>query len=205
MTTPEISDLQQDAQFQLLAELGHDNIMPFVSEHYWQKKTWVTWLHYLFSLAILAVWVIIGLQDKLSFDAWFTQFGYAVLAFVVLLPVHELIHGVVYQAFGARDVRYGMSLRNFYAYAIAHRFVANQRIFSWVALAPFMVINGLLILAILFFPTISFFLLGVLLLHTAGTSGDWALINFLWLNRQRQVYTFDDAHEKKSYFYANSL
>lgn len=147
-------------------------------------------------------WIEEGIQQKLAFSAWIQNFGYAVICFVALVPIHEALHGAVYKAFGASDVRYNISLRQFYAYAIAHHFVADRREFTWVALTPFVVINSLLILAAAFWSPAQFFLLGVLLVHTAGTSGDFAMLNYLWLNRHQEVFTYDDAISHTSYIYA---
>ncbi len=129
------------------------------------------------------------------------SFGYAVICFVVLVPFHEALHGLVYKAIGATDVRYNISLRQFYAYAIAHNFVADHRQFAWVALAPFLVISMLLVMAAAFWPPLRFVLVGTLLVHTAGTSGDFAMLNYLWLNRHQEVFTYDDAVSHTSYFY----
>jgi hypothetical protein len=130
-----------------------------------------------------------------------TTFGNAVLCFIVLLPLHEGIHGAVYQICGAQDVRFGGSLKQFYAYAVAHKFVVGQRAFAWVAVTPFLIINALLVAAAVMFPAHSFFLIAVLLFHTAGTSGDFAMLNFLWRHRRDEVYTYDDADEHRSFFY----
>lgn len=203
MLQPGISDLKNDNKFQLLIELGHKDLIPFVNEYYWKRKSWVTILHYIISLTILIVWLGVGFQQKYSFDEWFTRFGFAVLSFFVLLPIHELIHGLVYKVAGAKDVRFGASLRQAYAYAIAHHFVANGPVFAWVAITPFMVINSILVLGAILLPQHAFYLTGVLLLHTSGTSGDFAMLNYLWVNRQQAIFTYDDAAENKTYFYSH--
>lgn len=203
MFQPSVSDLKNDTKFQLLMELGHKDLIPFVNEYYWKRKSWVTILHYLISLVILIVWFRAGFQSKYSFDAWFSRFGFAVLTFFALLPIHELVHAFVYKIAGAEDVRFGASLRQAYAYAIAHNFVANKFVFTWVAIAPFIVINSALVLGAVFLPQYAFYLIGVLLLHTSGTSGDFAMLNYLWLNRHQRLFTFDDAGEKRTYFYAD--
>jgi len=200
---PSVSDLRNTDQFQLLLELGHKDLIPFVNEHYWKRKSWVTILHYLFSFTILVIWFWIGFQERYSFDEWFSRFGFAVLSFFVLLPIHELIHALVYKIAGAKDIRFGASLRQAYAYAIAHYFVANRLVFTWVAIAPFIVINSILVLGAIFLQQHAFYLIGVLLLHTAGTSGDFAMLNYLWVNRHQEIYTFDDAVENKTYFYSH--
>lgn len=202
MNSPDVVDLTHSAEFELLTELGHTDLAPFVAEYYWRRKSWVTLLHYAFSAAVLGTWIFVGLQERYSVDEWLSRFGAAVLAFIVLVPIHEFIHGAVYRANGAKDVRFSGSLRQFYAYAVAHNFVADRVVFAWVALAPFVIITAALALAAALIEPLRFLLLGALLLHTAGTSGDFAMLNYLWMNRRREVYTFDDAAERKSYFYA---
>ena len=201
MTNLSVADIKADTQYQLLAELGHKDLAPFCAKFYWRERSWVTWAHYAFSLVIWVFWIEEGIQEKLAFSAWIKNFGYAVICFVVLVPFHEALHGAVYKAIGASDIRYNISLRQFYAYAIANNFVADRRQFTWVALAPFMVINLLLIMAAAFWPPVRFVLVGVLLIHTAGTSGDFAMLNYLWLNRHQEVFTYDDAISHTSYFY----
>ncbi len=54
----------------------------------------------------------------LAADSRFTllcSVGFAVLAFFVLILVHELIHGARYRRFVATDVRYGFAPRKGYA------------------------------------------------------------------------------------------
>ena len=202
MTNLSVADIKADTHYQLLDELGHKDLAPFCTKFYWHQRSWVTWAHYLLSVVIWMFWIEEGIQQKLAFSAWIQNFGYAVICFVALVPIHEALHGAAYKAFGASDVRYNISLRQFYAYAIAHHFVADRREFTWVALTPFVVINSLLILAAVFWSPVQFLLLGVLLVHKAGTSGDFAMLNYLWLNRHQDVFTYDDAISHTSYFYA---
>ena len=202
MPSPTVDELQDGNHFQLLAEMGHKEIAQFAAEYYWRRKSWITLAHILFASGVAGTWVYVGLRNKLAFGAWMDGFGFAVLAaLVILLPIHELIHGAAYKASGAKDVRYKVAWRQFCAYAIAHNFVASSRVFRWVAVLPFLVINAVLILGACWFSSLQFFLLVLLLIHTAGTSGDFAMLNFLWLNRREEVYTYDDAGEQKSYFY----
>jgi hypothetical protein len=53
----------------------------------------------------------------------------------------------------------------------------------------------------LLFETLYIPALGLLMVHTAATSGDWAILNYLWLHRGKGVYTYDDAANGTSYFY----
>jgi hypothetical protein len=202
---PQISDLADPERFELLEELHFDAIIPFVSKYYTKHRSWVTWLHYTFSIGLASAWLVVGFQQRLSLDGWLTGAGAAVLAFFILIiPLHEWIHGLTYQAFGAPDVRYGILLRQMAAYAIAHHFVANRRQFAWVALAPFVLINLALALAALILPDLRFTLLALLLAHTGGAAGDFAILNYLWLKRRQEIFTYDDADQRISYLYART-
>jgi hypothetical protein len=195
------TDLQDEKHFRILATLGHDDVTPFVGEYYLTRRNWLVLIHYLISLISLAAWVVTGFSQGSGMFRWLYVLGTALLVFILLVPVHEAIHGVVYRLLGARDIRFSVSLKEFYAYAIANQFVASSHEITWIALAPFILLNTALIVTSLTFPDYSFFLLGVLLIHISGTSGDWAIINFLWINRDKNVFTYDDADERKSYFF----
>ncbi len=198
------ADLRDNPGYTLLAELKHDDLGEFTHAYYWQKRSWVIWAHYAFSLGVLAAIARVALVSRFGVEDWLTGFGLGVVGFVLLFPIHEGLHGLAYKLLGAREVRFAFSLRQLYAYARAHRFVADARRYALIAPAPFVVINAALIAAAFAFEPFRFHLLCTLLIHTASTSGDFALLNFLWLNRARGVVACDDADERKSYFYAPS-
>ena len=125
-------DLQNETRFQMLVVLGHDDVTGFVGEYYWKRRNWLVLSHYLISLVSLAVWVIVGVTQGNNLDRWLVVFGAAILAFILLVPVHEAIHGIVYWLLGAKDIRFSVSLREFYAYAIANQFVVDQRELTWM-------------------------------------------------------------------------
>ncbi|MGE5223461.1 MAG: DUF3267 domain-containing protein [Omnitrophica WOR_2 bacterium] len=120
---------------------------------------------------------------------------------MALIPVHEAIHALVYWVIGARDIRFSVSFSQFYVYAIANRFVVNRKEFIGLAIAPFLLLNSLLSILVVFSPRWQFFALGLLLLHTTATSGDWALLNYFWENKEKNILTYDDAQAQKTYFY----
>lgn len=198
------ADLRDNPGYTLLAEIRHDDLGDFTNSFYWQKRSWLNWAHYAFSLSVLAALARTALVGRYGLDDWLTGFGLGVVGFALLFPVHEGLHGLAYKLLGAREVRFAFALRQLSAYALAHRFVTDSRRFAVVALAPFVVISAGLIAAALAFEPFRFYLLCTLLIHTVGTSGDFALLNFLWLNRARGVVTYDDADERKSYFYARA-
>lgn len=197
-----VEELQSGGRYELLRQMSFNDIMPFVKEFYWHKRTIVTYFHYAVTLLFLALSVSTVRQPGMTFDGWLSAWGLGFLGFFLLLPVHEAIHGLVYKLLGARDVRYGILWRQGAVYAAAHHFVADRRQFTWVALAPFLIINGVLLAAALVLPEQRPLLLAMLFWHTSGTAGDFALLNYFWLNRGREMYTYDDVDGKISYFYA---
>jgi hypothetical protein len=198
----QIHDLQDETRFTRLVELSHPDLMPFLAEYYGQRRSWVIWLHYAFTALNLIGLAAVGWAAGTNFDEGMTAFGLGVLAFLVLIPIHEAIHGVVYWLAGARDIRYAVSLKQVYAYAAAHHFVADAREFFWVALSPFLLISLALLAGAALSQPLRLFLLSTLLLHTGGASGDFAMLNYLWLQRAQTLYTYDDLDTQKSYFFA---
>ena len=86
--------------------------------------------------------------------------------------------------------------------ALADKFVANKNEFRIVALSPFIVITTILLLLL----TITNYdwaltILGILLCHTAMSSGDFALLCYFEFNKKMKVVTYDNVGEKVSYFY----
>ena len=87
-------------------------------------------------------------------------------------------------------------------YVIADKFVARWQPLTYVALAPFVIINAALIAVACSTPRWSILCATLLVLHSAASAGDWAMLNFFWHHRHEEVVTFDDAAAQKTYFYA---
>jgi hypothetical protein len=201
---PSIDDLTPP-RYELLAELTHADLAEFVLHHFFRRRSWLTYAHHAMSLATLAAIVFIGLDQGRSFLRCLGDFGIAFIAlFLVILPLHELLHAAAYRLVGALDIRWDYSTRMLAVWVIAHRFVAETRAFLIVALAPFVVLNAALIAGAFALPGIAVLLSFVLLWHLHGSIGDWALVNFVWLHRARGFWTYDDAAAGKSYFFGRA-
>ncbi|WP_346317582.1 DUF3267 domain-containing protein [Chitinophaga sp. YIM B06452] len=124
-------------------------------------------------------------------------------ATLLLVPLHELIHGWMFRWYGAKDVRYGVIWKKLMFYAVAHAFAVNYRQFRYIALAPFLVISLLLIAAFLMVSAPwKALLLGVLVFHALCCAGDFGLCAYFYRFRGRQPLSFDDADQDMTYFYA---
>jgi hypothetical protein len=192
-------------EYTLLAAMRHASLAEFVIEYFLRKATWLTRLHHALSLGTIAAIVFAAIAHERTWRQCLADFFLALLAlFVVILPIHELLHAAAYRLAGARDIRWDYSLRMAAVWVIAHRFVATARPFIFVALAPFVVLNALLLAGAIAFPRLAVFLLFVLLWHLHGAIGDWSLLNFIWIHRRRGFWTYDDADSGTSYFYGRA-
>lgn len=197
-------ELSRDG-YQLLGEMTHATLADFVVEYFFRRGSWLTRTHHGLSLLTLAAAIAVAVQQGRGFGRAFLDFGLAFGAlFAVILPLHEGLHAAAYRLVGARDVRWDYSLRILAVWVIAHRFVVSTRPFVFVALAPFVVLNALLVAGAVAFPQQAVLLLFVLLLHLHGCAGDWSLLNFIWLYRERGFWTYDDAEEGRSYFFGTA-
>lgn len=201
MSDLSVSQLQDQEKYEQTVEIKLTDLVGFIQQYYYKRFSLVIAIHYLMSLLSLGAWLWVGWRNGIL-DELLASLGWGFLAFLVLLPLHEWLHGIGYKFFGAKDVRYRFVLQKMIAYAVAHNFVADRREFVWVALLPSLVINSLLVVIAILFPDVRLEALAALLLHVGGTSGDFALLNYLWVHRDRQLFTYDDADAQVSYFYA---
>lgn len=202
--TPSIEDLAS-SDYELLGELTHASLADFVVEYFLRRGSWLTRLHHAMSILTLIAAVFIAWMQGRSWSDGLQSFGLSLVTlFVVILPLHELVHALAYRAAGARDIRWDYSPRLLAVWVIAHRFVADRRSFVVVALAPFLVINTAIVVAAILWPERAVFLLFLLLWHLHGSSGDWSLLNFVWLHRRRGFWTWDDADGGRSWFYGRA-
>lgn len=133
------------------------------------------------------------------------QLGLGVLAFfIIVLPLHEFIHAAFFKFLGAAKVGFGYSAKGLMVYAYAQRFVMQLRENALVAAMPFVLITTLLVILLLFVPQLQFVWLLILIFHTLGCMGDFILIKHAWKNRRKNMFTYDDLEEKRTYFFVRS-
>jgi hypothetical protein len=193
------------SDYELTGELTHATITDFVVEYFFRRGSWLTRTHHALSLLTLAAAIGTAVLQERGVVRTTTDLVLSLAGlFVVILPLHEGLHALAYRLCGARDIRWDYSLRMMAVWVIAHRFVAGTRTFVFVALAPFVVLNALLIAGAIAFPAHAVVMLFLLLVHLHGCAGDWSLLNFIWLQRERGFLTFDDAVAGKSYFFGRT-
>ncbi len=187
-----------------LDSLNHKELIPFVRTYI--KKTTVSSTAYVLSNIAAALFILFRIWQGYSIKSFnlgdaFTHFSYGLALAFTLIPIHEYIHVLAYRSQGAKDTSYDANLKKFYFMAIADKFVANQKEFRVIALAPFVVISSLLLILLPFSNDLwDLTILGILLTHTAFCSGDFGLLSYFDFHKSKQVVTYDDKANKISYF-----
>ena len=202
-----IKDLKNNPSYSLLLVLPHDEMAPFISEQF-SGKTMAVRGYLALNFLLVAIILLIATFDirNEAIDIWSVMkyFGAgSILFFIVLVIIHEGLHGLAYKLVGAPKISFGANWRMFYFYAVADRFVIRRKSFIFIALIPFVVIS-VLVLAAMFVAPIhwKWLLFGILFIHTTACAGDFAMLGFYERYRNaREMLTYDDVSEKRSYFY----
>ena len=213
---PTIEELHQPEKFELIEALHVDQMGQFLMREIGMSgtkagtKPKMNWVGIGAAMALGGVCGFIGYKfganlatgGILDYNPG-VQLGAALLLmFVVLLPVHEAIHMVVFKQLGAKNVGFGWSKKSFIVYAYAQKFVMTLQQNAYVAIMPFVVISLALAIGWLVAPQWSFFWGCTLFLHTTGCVGDFILIRYYFKNKPNTLYTYDDIEGKKmSYFF----
>jgi hypothetical protein len=202
-----VSDLNDTGRFQLVDTIEHDNIHAWIRPFLFTIGA-VTVLYWVLNCLMLLFLAFVWTQASLSFIDFFSTLCLGMVGgWLILLPLHENIHAIAYRWMGATDVRVHYKLRRVTAHCVANNQVLSSKQFAIVALAPFIVINTLLAILICFFPPGKLLLLlsGTLLAHLGACSGDVGFVQYLWRNRSRTLFTYDDATMPRTYFFARKL
>ena len=201
MKTEELDDTRR---FRHLLTLHYSELAEFVLD-YIRRKSTVTLVFWSVCLTELGLAIVLRINITHSFE-YRRIFMHTVLGSVVfpvlIIPVHEMMHAVPFFLSGARRIRIGMDLKQFIFYVTAHRFVAGRTVSGIVAIVPFAVITLALVFLVIFLPGLWKWSLSLLLfVHTTMCAGDFAMLNYYFMNRQRKIFTWDDADRMEAYFY----
>lgn len=142
---------------------------------------------------VRASWIILGVGAAVAFALWLASLtsgwrvlepvslGWAlglVVASVVALPVHELVHAAAFVLLGSGDVRVSFGSKDFMLYTSANGAVLPRGRFMAVLLAPSVVVSALFALAGCAWHAPLFALLGGAF-HLAGCTGDLGMVRVI--------------------------
>lgn len=189
----------------LLDKLEHDALAPFLKK-YLNKRTRTSILYYAITIFIILSAVVLFVfndhSGKKEFGNWCFHFFSGFLLSFLLIPLHEYIHVLAYRFLGADKTSFSANMKKFHFLALADQFVADRKEFRIIALSPFISLSLLMMIIIPWVPYHTIItILGILFMHTAMCSGDFALISYLEYYHSRQIVTYDDVEMKTSFFY----
>jgi len=199
-----VEDLEDKAKFRQILSIPYNELIIFVFD-YLKRRSGLLVFFYAACIIFSGIAVNVRINIAGAFPSANILF-HSVLGLVVFplisVPVHELLHIIPYYFSGARNIRVGMDLKQYLFYVTAHRYVASPLQFIIVAITPFLIISASIILLIFLLPGLWKWSLSLFLfVHATVCAGDIALLNLYFLNRNKKIYTWDDADTKTAYFY----
>ncbi len=201
-----VRELQDEKKFKLLYILSLEDMVRFVFGQMRNRNPSIVIFYTIASGSF--IWMILTFVYMLLPGQWgwvkivLNCFYGFILWPVVLIPVHELIHAMVYKLAGAPDIKFGVKPDSYLFYVTADRYVMGRRSFMMVAFAPFILISVVLILLI--FSTddpCSWSFITCFFVHTTMCIGDFAIAGFFLAQRGKEIYTYDDIEKEETYFY----
>lgn len=199
-----VEDLDDQTKYRLLISVSYKDLVPFIFEYLLKRSRLI-----IFFWAVCFIFLGLALKVRFNIAGYFPltkivlHSSLGLIVFPVLcIPLHEFLHVIPYYISGARNIRVGMDLKQYIFYVTAHRYVATPLQFRIVALIPFLLISIVFTFLIFILPGLWKWSLSLFLFaHTTMCAGDFALLNFYFLNRNKKIYTWDDADKKEAYFY----
>ncbi|MGL6198076.1 MAG: DUF3267 domain-containing protein [Lachnospiraceae bacterium] len=125
---------------------------------------------------LLLIPFIIGMffllpKGEFSFTIGFFPLILLCAGIVFILLLHELVHGFFFKVYSKGKVRYGF--KRFYAYACSPDYYFRKNEYIIIGLAPFIILNLLMVLMLLFVKGALFYVLYIILaVHFVGCIGD---------------------------------
>ena len=202
---PDVEQLQNEGLYTQILELNFDDMIPFVLSTI-RKKGLMSWLYAAVNVIGLSG---IGIYSIWGFcTGWINWSGFIIQLILgifagslIIIPFHELLHGLAYKILGAKKIQFGANLQQFFFYVTANRFPVNRKELYFLAMLPFITVNTVLLMVVIFWMPQYTILLGFLLFsHNLMCIGDFAMANYV-SNENEEVFTYDETEEKKSYFY----
>jgi len=202
---PSVEMIEQSPAFHLVMELDFTEMIPFVLTNI-RRRSYLSILYVLINLGFLVLAVFVALQglmdSQLNWSMVFRQsLGGLLAGSILIIPVHELLHGLAYLLLGAAKIRFGADMRQFIFFVTADRCPVSGKGLSFLAMTPFLVINVVTLFVFrTWFPEMALLSIVMLLCHNIMCIGDFAIVNFVLLARGK-IISFDKPEKQKSYFY----
>ncbi len=200
----QVEDLEDQSKYRQILAVPYSDLTGFVLD-YLRKKSELMVLYWSLCLVFLGIAIIVRIDIAGYFPLKNIVF-HSILGLVIFpllsVPLHEFLHVIPFYLVGARNIRAGMDIKQYIFYVTAHRHVTNAKQFRIIALVPFLMVTIVFLFLVLYVTGLWKWSLSLFLfVHTTMCAGDFALLNFYWLNKEKKIFTWDDVDEKMAYFY----
>lgn len=187
----------------------HNDLISFLNEKNKERKSFFSYTFLIILLFPIGLISYSFTKGVVSGEIEFLKSLLFCLSGVVLvflfIPFHELLHGLAYKIIGARNISYFANWRKFYFAAISDQSVINVQEFRVVALFPFLFV---IIAALISIPMVNDYWALLILcfaaVHNLFSSGDFALLNYMEIHKEKGIVTYDDKLKGETYFYVKS-
>ncbi|NJO68814.1 MAG: DUF3267 domain-containing protein [Bacteroidetes bacterium] len=130
---PTINELKQEQGYRLIKTVPFENLLTFLFENMKPDSRTMAFFYFFLLLCSLSVFFFL-IQPGFTFGQtfWLGLAGF-ISSFTILVPLHELLHGLAFRIFGARKLKYGKDLKQMMFYVTVDHFVLNRKEFSVLA------------------------------------------------------------------------
>jgi len=206
---PDAATLERDSGYLKILELDFSEMIPFVLANI--RRPGIIPLLYMginiSFLVFIFLFTILSVKNaSITGGRAFWQILAGILAgSILVIPPHELLHGLAYRILGARKISFGADFKQFIFYVTADRFPLSKKELIFLAMVPFVIINLVIIAsAVTWASRYTLFSASLLLCHNIMCIGDFAVMSYAF-SRKGRIFTFDDTEKKKSYFFEKQV
>ena len=184
---PDADALQKDPGYRMILELDFSDMIPFVLSNI-KRRNGISMLYFVtnaVTLLFILFYIIWGIRSGMFHGGRILVHIVAgfLAGSILVIPPHEMLHGLAYRLLGARWIKFGADLKQFIFYVTADRFPISKRELAFLAMTPFILINlATIVITIGWCTHFALFSATFLLSHNIMCIGDFAMISFAYQN-----------------------
>ncbi len=197
-----VSHYQND-KIKVLAEVNHGHeFQKFITQQF-KSRSFITLVYITFlALLVLMLFSILFYQfmeGDVLVDFFF-QFGLGIFSGLLLVPFHELLHGIYLKILGCDSIRFEYDIVRLRFGCYTDKFVLTRKEYCSFLLTPFITITLLSLIFVGLFSHLLVCFLAVILMHSSVCVGDFALADFCFSLKQKRLFVYYDHSNKATSF-----